>query len=201
MQGQETNIIKFKDTLTAFLEKLKNWISKSEAGNWAMFERVSECLKNDFDFDDDTKECIVSHLKSLQSEIERYFPDIHDGHIVAQNPFSPGITMSIIPDDLQDEFIDLKNDSEARNFFLETTLPKFWCKMSKKYKKLSKFALSVLVPFASTYLCESGFSTLVLIKTKMRNKLDVADDMRLALSKTEPDIIKLTNELQAQPSH
>ena len=35
----------------------------------------------------------------------------------------------------------------------------------------------------------------------MRNKLDVADDMRLALSKTEPDIIKLTNELQAQPSH
>ena len=65
MQGPETNIIKFKDTLTAFLEKLKNWISKSEAGNWAMFERVSECLKNDFDFDDDTKECIVSQLKSL----------------------------------------------------------------------------------------------------------------------------------------
>ena len=74
-------------------------------------------------------------------------------------------------------------------------------KCKKIYKKLSKFALSVLVPFASTYLCESGFSTLVLIKTKMRNKLDVADDMRLALSKTEPDIIKLTNELQAQPSH
>ena len=45
MQGPETNIIKFKDTLTAFLEKLKNWISKSEAGNLAMFERVSECLK------------------------------------------------------------------------------------------------------------------------------------------------------------
>ena len=69
------------------------------------------------------------------------------------------------------------------------------------YKKYKKFALSVLVPFASTYLCESGFSTLVLIKTKMRNKLDVADDMRLALSETEPDIIKLTNELQAQPSY
>ena len=78
-----------------------------------MFERVSECLKNDFDFDHDTKECIVSHLKKLQSEKERYFPDIHDGHIGAQNPFSLGITMSIIPDDLHDEFIDLKNDSEV----------------------------------------------------------------------------------------
>ena len=97
-----------------------------------MFERVSECLKTDFDFDDDTKECIVSHLKSLQSEIEGYFPDIHNGHIIAQNPFSPEIKMSIIPDDLQDEFIDLKNDSEASHFFLETTLPKFWCKMYKK---------------------------------------------------------------------
>ena len=71
MQGPETNIIKFKDTLTAFLEKLKNLICKPEAGNWAMFERVSECLKNDFDFDDDTKECIVSHLKSLQIKLDR----------------------------------------------------------------------------------------------------------------------------------
>ena len=138
-----------------------------------MFERVSECLKNNSEFDDQTKEYIVSHLRSLQSEIERYFPDIHDGHIVAQYPFSQIITMTIVSDDLQDEFFDLKNDSEARNFFLETTLAKFWCKMSKTYKNLSKFALSVLVPFASTYLYEAGFSTLVLIKTKMRNKLDV----------------------------
>ena len=61
-----------------------------------MFERVSECLKNDFDFDDDTKECIVSHLKSLQSEIERYFPDIYDGHIVAQSLFSPGNNVNYI---------------------------------------------------------------------------------------------------------
>ena len=102
----------------------------------------------------------------MQSEIERYFPDIHDGHIVAQNPLSQIITMTIVSDDLQDEFFDLKNDSEARNFFLETTLAKFWCKMSKTYKNLSKFALSILVPFPSPYLCESGFSTLVELKQK-----------------------------------
>ena len=59
---------------------------------------------------------------------------IHEGHIDEQNPISLGITMSIIPYDLQDKFIDLKNDSEARNFFLETTLPKFWCKMSKNIR-------------------------------------------------------------------
>ena len=66
------------------------------------------------------------------------------------------------------------------SFFLETTLPKIYCRMSKLLIVFSKFALSVLVPFALTYLFESGFYTLVLMKTKMRNQLCVKSYMRLA---------------------
>ena len=50
-------------------------------------------------------------------------------------------------------------------------------------------------------LCERGFSTLVQIKTKARNKLDVQDHMRLAVSRTQPRIKKLCAELQAHPSY
>ena len=49
--------------------------------------------------------------------------------------------------------------------------------MFRTYPILSMAALRVIVPFASTYLCESGFSTLVHIKSKARNQLNVEDDM------------------------
>ena len=34
-----------------------------------------------------------------------------------------------------------------------------------------KFVLKVLIPLSSTYLCESGFSTMLVITSKFRNKL------------------------------
>ena len=62
-------------------------------------------------------------------------------------------------------------------------------------------ALRVIVPFASTYLCESRFSTLVHIKSKARNQLNVEVDMRLAISKTQPCIAMLAAKMQQQISH
>jgi hypothetical protein len=51
--------------------------------------------------------------------------------------------------------------------------------------------MEVLIPFATTYLSKSGFSTLVTIKTKRRNRLDVEHDMRVALSKTTHSLMFL----------
>ena len=73
--------------------------------------------------------------------------------------------------------------------------------MFRTYPILSMAALRVIIPFASTYLCESGFSTLVHIKSKARNQLNVEDDMRLAISKTQPCIAMLAAEMQQQISH
>lgn len=55
----------------------------------------------------------------------------------------------------------------------------------QSYTKASLITLCDLVPFASTYLCEAGFSTLVNINTN-RNKLDVGDDMRLTPMNARP---------------
>jgi len=58
-----------------------------------------------------------------------------------------------------------------------------------------------LMPYPSTYVCESAFSAMATIKTKARNRLDVEADIRVALATTEADIPTLAARKQAQLSH
>jgi len=66
---------------------------------------------------------------------------------------------------------------------------------------LSQKAITILLPFATTYLCETGFSAYAATKTKYRNRLNVEPDLRIQLSKIEPDIAKLSKNKQPQNSH
>ena len=77
----------------------------------------------------------------------------------------------------------------------------FWIAMAQTYPDLAKMTLKVLILFATTYECEAAFSTLLHIKTKYRNRLDVTKDMRVALCKTSPKIDELIAAKQVHPSH
>ena len=70
--------------------------------------------------------------------------------------------------------------------FNSKSIGDFWISLGRAYPLLVKNAMAAIIHFATTYLCESGFSSLVVIKTKSRNRLNVKDDMRVALSKTKP---------------
>ncbi|XP_068212635.1 zinc finger BED domain-containing protein 5-like [Palaemon carinicauda] len=133
------------------------------------------------------KDEITKHLQSLEKEVKRYFPELsQEQEALVRNPFCTELDVSSIPDEIQDEYLDLRNDSSARDLFKVKSVTQFWCGMYQSYSKISMIALHVLVPFASTHLCEAGFSTLVNMKTKNRNRLDVGDDMRLALTNVRP---------------
>ena len=106
-----------------------------------------------------------------------------------------------LPDSIQEEFLELVNDSVAKDAFEMLTLTKFWTKMSVTYPVVSDVVLNSLLVFPSTYLCEQGFSTLLNIKSKLRLRLNVDHDLRLCLSNTTPRIEKLICNKQAQPSH
>jgi len=63
-------------------------------------------------------------------------------------------------------------------------------------------AIEILLPFLSIYLCEAGFAGMTYIKTKTRNKLDVAHALRVALtSSVEPRLDKIVKTKQVQRSH
>ena len=62
-------------------------------------------------------------------------------------------------------------------------LPSFWSSMLGSYPIVSEIA-----PFQSTYLCEAAFSSMLVIKTKARNRLDVEADLSCCLAVTQPRI-------------
>ena len=78
------------------------------------------------------------------------------------------------------------------------TLEEYWRSAMDMYPQLRKKALGVLIPFATTYLCESGFSSLLSIKTKSRNRLNPQADLRVAISKKVPRFDKIINKKQEQ---
>ena len=140
-----------------------------------MFEKLCGVTdESQIQLDQFLKDEITEHLQSLEKEFERYFPEpSQEQEALVRNPFCTELDVSSIQDDIQDEFLDLRNDSSACDLFKVKSVTQFWCIMYQSYTKVSMIALRVLVPFASTYLCEAGFSTLVNIKTKNRNRLDV----------------------------
>ena len=54
--------------------------------------------------------------------------------------------------------------------------------------------MTFLLPCATMYLYEQRFSALSVIKTKVCNRLDPGDDIRIALSKIDPCIKDIMKE-------
>jgi hypothetical protein len=57
--------------------------------------------------------------------------------------------------------------------FNRRKLTQFWLSVQQTCPTLSIEALKVLLPFSSSYICEVGFSAMVGMKTKFRNKLHI----------------------------
>ena len=62
-------------------------------------------------------------------------------------------------------------------------------------------AMKSLLPFATTYLAEQGFSALTVIKAKYRGRLPPGNDMRLALTTIKPRFERLAAMKQHQGAH
>ena len=198
MQRKDTSVLDFMDVLNAFVKKLDNWQRKVEKGNFAMFEALLSVV--DGNLDRNLSSEIIAHLANLKTEFLRYFPEISNVDLeLVRKPFS--IPVEKIQDDLQDELIDLRNDSACKDMFDNLSICEFWARVCVLYPSVAKVCMKVLLPFSSTYLCESGFSTLLNMKTKARNRLDAEDGMRCALSSTSPRIEALVDKFQQQISH
>jgi hypothetical protein len=110
---------------------------------------------------------IYEHLEILQNSFKSYF--CLDGIKVEpwiRNPFLSNINCIENVDLVKDGHIDLRTENLLQFEFYSKGLEEFWYFLREAYPRIVNRAMEVLIPFATTYLSESGFSTLVTLKTK-----------------------------------
>ncbi|XP_039750840.1 SCAN domain-containing protein 3-like [Pararge aegeria] len=203
LQGNMTNILTAQDKVASFVRKLELYQRRVQADDVSMFTQLCEQLnteQNEITF----KNSVIQHLSAIIDSLKQYFPDLDNrqSNSWILRPFSTDD--DIIRDEdvaAKVEFLGLRENSTLKVEFQNYDLSTFWIKTGAEYPVLCNRALKMLIPFATTYRCESGFSTLVTLKTKARNRLNVEHDLRCALSETKPNIKKLVNAKQYQPSH
>ena len=147
--------------------KLELWINKINQKKLYMFPTLAQLVEesaNEIDIED-LYSLIKEHLKKFSNQIRKYFPDeCSKTFLLTINPFNASI--SDVPEAAQEEFIALKNSFEAKSWFNGLQLQEFWARNFQKFPSISEIAIRNLLPFPTTYLCETAFSQLLVLKKK-----------------------------------
>ena len=123
--------------------------------------------------------------KQFREKMEDYFPTSDPSSAWIQQPFIAEMNGSEQLN-LHEQHLELQSSQAAKTKFSFSSLIEFWCSMLQEYPELAKRVLQAFIPFPTTYLCEADMSALVNIKPAYRNRLRVANDMRIALSNINP---------------
>ncbi|KAL3282463.1 hypothetical protein HHI36_005647 [Cryptolaemus montrouzieri] len=148
---------------------------------------------------------LVQYLTSMLASFEKYFPEEQNTRIKLNlwihNPLLTNLQKpQSMSNEIYESLLEISSDTSMKS--LLTSLNDFWCRIRSEYQVLGKMALNILLPFPTTFLCETGFSTNAATKTKYRNGLDAEPDLKLQLSSIKPDINQLTkNKKQFHTSH
>ncbi|KAM4697774.1 zinc finger BED domain-containing protein 5-like [Rhinophrynus dorsalis] len=202
LQGPNATCLDLSEKIRSFQMKLQLWQRKLDENRIYMLPNLSAFFEeNDVELDKRTMIISVKeHMQMLADEISSYFPNLPDTPFaLARSPFT--VKIEDVPENAQEEFIDLITSDAAKNDFSSMSVNKFWIKCLQSYPVLSEIVLRLLLPFPTTYLCETAFSSLLIIKCKYRSRLVAEDDLRCALAKTAPRISALVRKKQPQPSH
>lgn len=205
MQGRNRTMVDIGEKISSFKKKLALWRQKLPRGLIASFPNLNKFLEDSTEILlHDLAPILNDHLEKLESEMNRYIPENVElsKYSWIRNPFDVDVDQfGVDIPGFQEELIDMQGDQILRDKFKQVSLTEFWAQLRNK-PVLSNEAEMALLPFPTTYLCEAGFSALVVIKTAYRNRLDASHDLRCALSvNIHPDINKLVTKTQHQGSH
>jgi hypothetical protein len=126
----------------------------------------------------------------LVTQFEKYFPtdwDIEKHDWIRQPLSVPPEKTQHLPLTAQEELAELSSDRTLQLVFPNKYMCEFWLTAKNEYPVVAELAIPVLLPFATSYICESEFSALTYIKSKYRTRLaNVEADLKASLSDIEP---------------
>ncbi|XP_028660398.1 zinc finger BED domain-containing protein 5-like [Erpetoichthys calabaricus] len=194
LQGYGHKIFTMEEKVSAFHKKLYFWMNRVANGNLEMFPILSEFLAMNAAVDTrEIQKVITNHLKKLYSEFVLYFAFLTSGSNVGKHWITSPFNMeNIMSADLsiqqQEILIDMTDNQYFQEMFKEKSVTEFRSQVRKEHDELSAKAITALLPFGSTYLCEKAFSSMTSIKTKPRNCLYLEYDLVVSVSTLSPRI-------------
>ena len=114
------------------------------------------------------------------------------------NPYFSDLNKTSDDVELKEDLIEPFKQSLQMQLRVEI-FEEYLCSAIISFQGICKTALTVLIPFAITWLCESGYSNFLSIMKKSRNRLNAQADMNVAISNiVQPRFISMK---QKQLSH
>ena len=202
LQGNEVNLIKVKSVLCAFKNKLLLYGQNLARREFFQFSSLQQLDSGDKGISNVDVETYSNHLQKLHEDMEVRFQDVLQLEIPdwIVDPFIDISEQGI----LAEELITLQNDFELKPKF-RISYQAFWLQreIKVKYRHVWDRVKSFFIAFPSLYLVERAFSAVTTLLDNKRNRLDIVrrGDLRLFLTKMEPDIKNLMKLHQAHPSH
>ena len=134
-------------------------------GNFEMFPLVREsCIKK-------MSPIVFQHLTTLEEKFNSYFPSLKaDEYDWVRNPFIESSSNTGLLLCEEEELACISGDRGLKIKHAEVPIDTFWIPVKEEYPSLAKKALTSLMQFSTSYLCELGFSTLHNIKSKEREQ-------------------------------
>jgi hypothetical protein len=186
LQGFGNHIFSMQDKITAFYRKLFLWPHQANTGNYATFCTLTDFMEQNDEstLKQETQEHIIAYLERMRVEFETYFPFL----TTVSDRSTDWICLSLSMDAIskvnlcgnnQDHLIDIMSDHRFQRSFKEKS-SQFWMEVKNEYPEVGNAAITSLLPFGSTYLCEKTFSAMVVIKSKQRNCLQLELDLVFA---------------------
>ena len=210
LQGREKDVVGMIQEVESFQARLKHWSSQLGKGVLKHFSRLKQHVE-DFPGVEVNFVHFREVIDAIESEFSSRFSDFKIISPIAKFLLAPFAEVDIerLANIISSNFCMKDTDVENEIINLQASLvlqahkndPDMWKLVESPCPR--KVALKMKALFGSTYLCESSFSDMNLIKSKLRTQLTdthLEDCMRVAVSNYTPRFSILTDG-QCQASH
>ena len=196
LQGPKHNTISIIQKMCAFKSKLELWRMRAVEGKIASFSRFAKYLADTELSFESLKDVVLQHLGKLNKRFEQYFPEdtvLKESVGWVINPFRCSLqNLTEKPHWLAEQLIELQADVTAQSEYETLDLETFWMSEPAKAQPLAREeAIKLLLPFATTYLCEAGFSALAVIKTESNVRCQLMPQFEEIINSNKCHMVRL----------